>query len=219
MSSLVLLPIALVIVLLSYPVVMPRRELRVLKRTVGNHLRAHIDSVAAYQAEDSEEWAPGVLDVGGLFPGAADRESAGEWQVVLLVKAGCQSCGRVLAELKSITDDLPPGYGIAVAAASFVGVGPLHGVATLQLDEVDAVPTPALVLLDPGGTIQGRGAASTAASIISFVEEGLDHGYGPAALVEARSADSERSAGAHARHAHAQPTQLETHGLPAKARE
>lgn len=209
------LPMVLVIVLLSYAVVMQRRELRVLKSTVGDHLRAHVVMVAADQAEHSEDWPPGVLEVGGPFPDAADRASEGKWRVVLLVKAGCGSCGRVLAELPSITEGLLPGYGIAVAAASFDGLGPFEGVATVQLDVADAVPTPSLLLVDPGGIIQGRGAASTPASITAFIEEGLDHGYGPAVLAEERSAHKEHLTGARAPRVHALPPRMETHGLHA----
>lgn len=197
MSSLVIVPIALVIVLLTYAVVMQRRELRLLNRTVGDHLRAHVSPVAIEQRDDEDEWPTGILDVGAPFP-HADIPSGGEWQIVVLVRAGCGTCRDVLTELPSVREQLQPGYGVAVAAASFAEVGPLEGVATVQLADADVVPTPALVLVDPNGVVQGRGEASTAAAIIAFVQEGLEHGHGPAALVKDRSVLLGRHAGPHA---------------------
>lgn len=202
MSPLLLIPIALVVVLLSYAVVMQRRELQVLKRTVGDHLRAHVAPVALEQEDDEDAWPTGFLEVGAPFP-QGDIASGGQWQIVVLVKAGCGACTRVLAELLSVREQVKPGYRVVIAATSFADVAPFEGVATVRFDDADVVPTPALVLVDPNGVVQGRGVASTAATIIAFAREGLDHGYGPPALVEERVHPSGHHSGTHVAGQHA----------------
>jgi len=173
-----------------YMVAIQRREMVVLRRTLTDHVRSHVQLP---EEDDNWVWPEAVLEIGTRFP--ADLQSKQpSWTILVLTRPGCHLCEEVLRSLRLSEYELPVGYVIRLATALHDPDPGIPGIGVIRLTDVERSPTPALLLIAPDGTIQGKGRVGDGYTLAHFVEEGLAHGYGPPEVLdEAISKAVERS--------------------------
>lgn len=200
MNPIVVVSFVAILIVLTYAVVLQQRQVNSLQHLVGEHLRLHVSATADADFDEHEVWPDGLLEVGSSFPARVDAGTS--WLVVVIVRAGCGACDRVVAALPEVVRSLPSGYELKLTVGGDEEITPVDGVPLLRIASTDGVPTPALLLVAPDGTIQGKGPAADGSRITEFVEEGLRHGYGPPALIAASRPNVDGNDG-HAGHGHA----------------
>jgi len=100
------------------------------------------------------------------------------WTPLVLLSRSCSICEGVLDGLEEVTRTLDD-YRVALITDN--DVQPPSGVrlAGVAPESLASLPTPAVVLVDSGLTIQGRGTVDAAADLLEFVVEGRHHGTVP----------------------------------------
>jgi hypothetical protein len=192
-----------VVGVLTFAALRQTRMIAEIRQGWADHLRLHdVPAVDAGQGAGDEgahvhtegaDWPDtDLLAPGSTLPGILRAGCRDAWCLLLLVRPDCGSCREVLASLNTVMAELSAyrvtavGIGFEPPRLSAVDVD------TARLDHPNAsdIPTPAVLLADPDGVIQGRGTVDASADLVSFVVEGHHHGLGPGGSPAATSGTS-----------------------------
>lgn len=170
--------------LLSILVLRATTQLRALQTAIVQHLEIPHQASGAdhHGAEDPEpEWPAGVLDVNASAPAEIVAAAAGRWALLVLVRSDCGRCESILQSLPQTAAGLPD-YAVLIVSVDgqrgAVSAGSLPVVSLAHADST-LLPTPAMMLVDDRGKLQGRGSMQSAADLLVFASEGQQHGFGP----------------------------------------
>ncbi len=149
------------------------------------HLLGHVQtSHETAESEDPEVWPAGILEVDRPTPWP--EVDGDQWTIGIVLRPPCADCDAVVTGLADVLNALE-GYRIVVVN---IGRSPITGLPP-EISEVvwsdvgvDAIPTPAMVMVDRRGLVQGRGVMSAAVDLAVFASEGREHGIGPGLEVE-----------------------------------
>lgn len=160
-------------------------EMRQLRRLLMNHIEAaHIGVSIDGDDDDGADgmaWPAGVLEVNAPVPPEIERVGRGTWTLLVVLRQGCSNCKLILDELPATVRSLVDYRVVIVNLGAMITSGAPDSVPQVELraTQRDAVPAPSMLMVDPDGIIQGRGALSSAVDLLVFASEGQEHGFGP----------------------------------------
>lgn len=170
-------------VVLSFLMMQMRQELRTTQSLLRQVVEKIPTQAAAAPGEEPKpaptEWPVNAsLHPGELVPSPINKKTRVNWSV--LVFAPKTSEAHRLMDKKPQREKLASRYQV-IAVAANDDAEALSSTITVKVspEAINSLPTPAIAMVDPEGTIQGIAMASTMEELLAFVHEGEHHGFGP----------------------------------------